>query len=292
MHEILINSLPIYVTNKELALARLERIELPFPAVKYSQLRKYKNLLKLPRQYQQLKKSKFDLLEEKKIFCMVIPVWLLNILPSIDKTRILTAAAILGTRINGCEVNLGQVEIDKKSIQGKNFKSITLRFLDKEIQQLTDFGYECRLTKRTSIIRTSIFLGLNIPFAKEGIINSPEEYLEEWKKESVCEIEFLERIMILGGTMSRELFKRRGCAVFNALLYYRDKGGMEELKKQLSYILDWSSDRIVYYISDLLDRHQQNICDAKVLYKRESQRLWEKTKAQRQTAIAKAEGNV
>lgn len=309
MTEVATNTLEI--GDKEDALSRLEHSFYANRATVDKYVRRYATFIKLPRQcntrryfteealksvngykYKLVNRAcKSGLLNGREKLDIRLPGWLFNMLPSKYRIRSLVAAAILGSGVDGREVKLGQVEIDENE-NGRDYKNTQIRITLNEQQQLVAFGRECGLNRTGSIIRTAIFLGFNIPNAREGVINPPWNYITAWKKNTVFNIEFLERLMILSGTMSQKLFRKRGMKILNALVYYRDIGGTEELSKQLSYILDCTHSRTVDIISGVLDKHQQSLAHAKVIYDRNMFGVSPVTKAQRQTAIAIAEGNV
>ncbi len=212
-----------------------------------------------------------DLLEGRDRFDLGMPGWLVNMIPLKGRSRILSAAGIIGSCFNGTEVKLGQLEIDNNTSSGKKYVTSAIRFTFEEQKRLREFGKECNLFKTPSIIRTAVFIGLSVPNAVEGIINPPWQYIEGWeqgwREDITFDPEFLERILILSGAMDRELFEERGCAVLDALEYYRRTGGIDDLTKQIVLAVGWEHQRIIDTIVDMLDKHKKNVIHAQRLRK-------------------------
>jgi len=235
------------------------------------------------------------LLEGRERFVLTMPKWIVEMLPLKCRSRILAAAGILGSGLDGHEVKLGQIEIDRNN-EGRKLVTASMRFTIAEQERLVEFGRECALVKTSSIIRTAIFIGLSIPDVKEGVINPPWQHIngweQGWREDKTFDLEFLERILILSGCMDRELFERRGCAILDALEYYRRKGGIEELTKRIKLAMSWAYPRVIDTIVALLDNNKKNIMYAQKLRGNNIKRRVKVVKAQRQTAKAKAEENV
>lgn len=94
--------------------------------------------------------------------------WMIRALPPLNRTRILTAAAIVGARTNGRLVKLGQVSYITSDCQARQ-----LRFSIDELDQLMCFAKEASLSDQHSAIRTAIAIGLGLPGALDGIISPP-----------------------------------------------------------------------------------------------------------------------
>ena len=100
--------------------------------------------------------------------------WITNLLPPLECTPILQAAAIVGSRYSGTQVRLPQFYFKSPHtpLWGTPASPYTFHcsFQPEHIyQRLWDFGDEACLTSWCTIVRTAISIGLELPGAFDGI---------------------------------------------------------------------------------------------------------------------------
>lgn len=212
--------------------------------------------------------------EKLGVVSVAFPRWLVEKIPAGqggNRARILTAAAIIGSTVNGQTVTLGQVSMNvgdtsqtktRTNLQKhSNGVSFPLRFFAPELKALKDFATEARLSQWSSIVRTAAMIGLGAPYCREGVINDPIEYGD---KEYRMSPEFWDTLMIIAGTMNRKLFESKGCAVLDGLLNIHMTHGDDGLRDILQNVLDDYTERNLAVCKRTIQSHKKNIVKSQV----------------------------
>ena len=137
------------------------------------------------------------------------PCWLFTYLPNargegVADSRLLTAAAIIGACERGVLVGLGQV-----STYGP-VRHANLHFTERELESFWAFAQEAHLAKITSTIRTAVFIGLNVPGWKEGIVSPPAMTGTEW----TMGLNQATMLLIDSGVMDKRLWENGGRTIW------------------------------------------------------------------------------
>ena len=110
--------------------------------------------------------------EKTYTWATYLPRWLVRKIPREGRLAILREAAVAGAATDGSKVTLGQVSVDRR---GDPPVCVTLRFFPDELEILRSFGKKALLSTQASILRTAIFVGLELPGVLRGVISPPEK---------------------------------------------------------------------------------------------------------------------
>jgi len=121
-----------------------------------------------------------QMIQVNRLPCIKIARWIINLLPPLECTRVLQAAAIIGSRYSGTQVKMAQTKI----YDSASSYSFHCAFQPEEnYRRLWEFGSEACIVSWQTIVRTAISVGLQLPGAFDGVsqpsrTNKLEE--EEW----------------------------------------------------------------------------------------------------------------
>lgn len=184
----------------------------------------------------------------KKALYVYLPTWLMKMLPKCRRGRIIEAAMIRGMCVDGRDVEwpmtssgdpldrrlMREMEVWDCATKYGTFTEMHLH--PTEVLALRAFGSEMNMNTScslTSVVRTAVMIGLDIPGARWGITTAPWLWVSKGFPRRF-DLDFLKSLMMAFGCADVRTFREGGCQLFDLILEERlREGGRRRLAHAL-----------------------------------------------------------